>query len=280
MFKQIFFLLLLFCIINACNNGTATVPAVEKQTETIELPKLFYKKFIGKIGDQISITMDLNKINDSTLDGRYFSDTYSSPRNIHGKILSSGEITLKEYNENDMLSGEFIGKFANPSLFEGTWKNSKSAQVLNFSLKVDTVNICKVAFESLNSRNCSRADKNRQNASKNINSIDTICSRISINYLKIISDNSTQTNTVNAEIEKAICETKDRKFNSLNDYLNSVHEEGNINLLKITELGCAIVTNDKNIISLAITRYQNNGGLNPNYSCDYHNFDITTAKKI
>ncbi len=108
----------------------------------LELPKYFYKRFAGTIGNKFQIIMNLSR-KDSLAEGNYYYSRKGIPINFtfNSRIDDDGNVYLGEetgeYDTNYMpiVSGEFKGKFVNEHEIKGHWEKPGSNTPLEFSLE-------------------------------------------------------------------------------------------------------------------------------------------------
>lgn len=284
--KKLINISLTLCIIvtACCTNpeDQSTKQANQSASKTsevkIDLPKTFYKKMKGTISDNLSVTMELTKT-DSTFTGSYYYNNVGLPLSLIGQISFSGEIELSEMNEKYVETGKFHGKFTSAELFEGTWTNPKTNKSLPFKLTESKDGIANISFENFHKENCAMKDKNKNKPANGINWIDTLCSHIDINLIKVSTTDHITSNLINKSIVNIICNSGEKKYSTINGYLNSILELGDEEYLSL-DCNSSVVTNDNNILCLSIGESNYTGGAHPFSLVSYCNFDLLTGKEI
>ena len=283
--KLIYNIALVFCVfLIACGNTSsengsfAVATPVENDAP---LPKSFYKKLKGNIGGNLLITMDLAR-QDSIVSGSYYYDKYGEPITITGRVSSDDEFTFFEVDKNYEQIGQFTGRFISREVFEGTWSSLKKKKSLPFNLKETKQGFAEISFEKFYKENCAAKEKNKQNNNKDEYGFygDTLCSYIDINLVKVSANNPSVSKSINWSIVNSICGDANKKYNSINNYLNSIDEEGSEFFVSI-EHDCSVVTNDNDILCISSWVSQYNGGAaHPVSDGVYLNFDIQTGQTI
>ncbi|MEI6454759.1 MAG: RsiV family protein [bacterium] len=107
------------------------------------IPAKGYFHLTGKIDNTILVTMDLVKDRDTLYSSHSLRSTnyntstfniwYSNPKDLCGKISSSGNFTLKEvFSESGQ---QIAGQMTGSGLIKGTWKVGSGKQKLPFELR-------------------------------------------------------------------------------------------------------------------------------------------------
>ncbi len=82
---------ILVIFVSACGNSSTSLD----QNQTDILPIVFSKQLTGKIGDNLSITMSLER-NDSILNGKYYYHGQEGFLMLSGRYFGKNEIDNKE----------------------------------------------------------------------------------------------------------------------------------------------------------------------------------------
>jgi len=95
-------------------------------------PKRGY--YVGKIGDKISIQMDI-ETRSKTVEGTYYYESKGIPINVKGTLAQNNTLTLEEFDEKETVTGRFKGQFVPwQNSFEGTWSNPAGTKTLPFKI--------------------------------------------------------------------------------------------------------------------------------------------------
>ena len=90
--------------------------------------------YVGKIGDKISIQMDI-ETRSKAVEGTYYYESKGIPINVKGALAQNNTLTLEEFDEKETVTGRFKGQFApSQNSFEGTWSNPGGTKTLPFKL--------------------------------------------------------------------------------------------------------------------------------------------------
>lgn len=134
---------------NQATNETADKTAA---VESKPLPRFFYKKLAGKIGDNMFISMDLTR-NDTALEGIYIYLSKKQPIQLSGTIDAEGNVRLAEFvtvrtkdGEDLKETGKFTGKMDNSS-FKGTWSGGGKSFPFELTESKDK-NYAQLSYES------------------------------------------------------------------------------------------------------------------------------------
>lgn len=135
------------------------------------IPASFYEHYTGLISDELKITADLIKIDDS-FSGFYYYEyreeglwISSNPIALDGHVQTNGSFTLNEFGQN---SSFFKGVLSNSKLISGTWVNPALDEEVEFTLKATyadgTINLnvveAKDTYYFKNDKSKPRADFN------------------------------------------------------------------------------------------------------------------------
>ena len=268
----------LLAVLAACNTSSREKPATLK----ITVQDSFYRKLEGFIGN-MPVTMDLTK-DDSVLTGSYYYDRIGMPLAIRGEISQDGNFSFFEYNEQQEETGRFTGHFSSDSTVEGTWwatvKNDKS---LPFKLSTVTKGVATFTYETRFRENCKHANIRRENSShKKLFFYDTLCTTLTLDLLHVTALTAAASEKINTDISRLFCgagigESTPRTIEELLQTVNDVEEGEGYEL----SIGATPVTNDKNILCIAISQDSYGyGAAHPLSQTHYYNFDIRTGKQL
>jgi hypothetical protein len=93
--------------------------------ESVSIPKYFYKKLIGNLGEE-KLEIDLLRLG-SNLQGHFYFHNRETKGTVEGTIDDKGRISLNEIESTDPETGEpkvigiFEGRFASPTEIAGSW---------------------------------------------------------------------------------------------------------------------------------------------------------------
>jgi hypothetical protein len=92
-------------------------------------------QFEGTIAGKYLIQMGLNDVNKETgaIDGRYKYTSSTGSLRIEGEILAEGVFEFLEYDENNQVTGYFVGEIKEKTL-EGKWHSPDGSKIFDFSL--------------------------------------------------------------------------------------------------------------------------------------------------
>ena len=276
------FVLVLSIFLTACNSNPNSNSSGLSQTNDskFDLPKTFFKKLKGVIDNNLSITMDLTKI-DTTFNGSYYYNNVGLPLSINGHISNSGEIKLIERNAKYEETGKFVGKFTSNESFEGIWTSTLTKKSLTFKLTESKEGVANISFENFHKENCATRDKNKNKPVDESNWTDTLCSYIDISLIKVSVGNPKVDDLINNSIINNICswEGGKKKYNSINDYLNTINSL-NDNELRQIDCNVNIELNSNNILCVRIMISEYGGGAHGISVGSYYNYDLNTGKLI
>ncbi len=260
-----------------------------KNISTVNLPKYFYKRFEGTIGDNLPIVMNLVR-RDSMVDGNYYYEkkgvpiyfTFNSKIDDRGNIYLEEETSKYDTSNKSVVSGEFKGKFINGHEIQGNWKKPGANEKLEFSLEEKypdgSAEIELKRFSKTYNNGKEQAD------------IDFL-----FPILKNTSNKESE-QSINSDIEKAFL--KDYNFSERNNIWKSYDEIMNdfINRYKefITDTSLPkdykpmwensfisdVVFNSNFIMSLENVEFRFEGGAHPITFFIYANYDLKTGKEI
>lgn len=273
-----------FCLFLAACGSKESAPAGPGTAQALaeapfELPKTFYKKLKGTIGDGIAVTMDLIK-DDTTLSGTYYYDKVGLPLSLDGTIDADKQAHLLETNAQYTQTGAFEGKFSSAEVFEGTWTNPKKTKSLPFKLTETKEGVAGIAFEAHHQENCDNRERylKAPKAADETWYTDTMCSYIDLLILKVTTGDAAASHAINEAIEDEVT-TGEKEYASIKDYLNTVNDVEADEYLSLEQY-CGVVTNDRNILAVSVGAFEFAGGAHPNSWVGYLNFDIRTGKLL
>lgn len=281
--KQVYITMLAFLgVFSACTANSAKQEEEQTTEVSQEFPKSFYKKMTGTIGDNIPVTFDLVKT-DSTLQGTYYYNKVKQPLTLTGRFINKTEVEFSEVDDNGEITGRFEGEFTDANTLEGAWFNPENSKTLPFKLTEINENVASATFEYLSKENCAIAELNKKLPADEISELDTTCSSITVEMIKIEAQNPTATEKINKAIAQAIADASGEGFASVQDLLNSVDnigkEEDDYEFLTL-DVTSSIVTNDDNILSILVSEDFYAGGPHPTSSGRYLNFDLATGQRL
>jgi hypothetical protein len=246
--------------------------------KTNALPRDFYKRFTGTIGDNINISVDLMRISpegktDTTVTGSYYYHKIGRPLTLSGKINAEGEVKLVERNEKWDETGVFTGKLNADGTFSGSWTGLKNKKVLPFSLKEIKEGFAGITFKNYRKEDCSRVEKNKNKPEEQKDWTDEYCNYVQVD-LAIITD-CPGAGAINKRIEEAIA--GDNK--TIQGYLNSI-DSLDYEAMQTITTSVSLVTNENDILCIYVGTEEFSGGAHPNHWGAAINFDITTGNEI
>lgn len=253
----------------------------EKITESklLDLPASFYKRLKGKLDDRLSITMQISKLNDSILKGSYYYDKIGMPLSLRGIIHADGTFEMNEWNEQDDISGTFVGKFSAHDEIKGTWTNSKTKKTLTFSLTKDDAQILEVNYRHEHKENCDFANKSKQHPDSLLFYYDTVCSYMDVSLIQIQLGNKSVEKKIQESIIKSTCADFEKSYTSLDDFMASLDSSADLGFMSVDADGM-IVNAEHQILSILISQSSFTGGAHPNYFFTCLNFNVQTGEEI
>lgn len=259
---------ILLLILTECNANHT------KEKSVVNLPKVFYIKLQGTIGDNIPITMDLERL-DSSLSGSYYYNRVRHSLSLNGKITIDSKFQITESNDKYEETGVFNGVFISPDTIEGVWVNSKTKAELKFKLSETKDNTAKISISDFHKENCRIAEANKKEKREGLLWCDTLCSYINVHLITVDGINKDKINKV---ILDNVCRKDDKHYRTINDLLNSID---NVSDEYYWEVSCHVITNENNILCLFIRNdYMGCGNPHPWGSGTTFNFDLMTGEQI
>jgi len=235
----------------------------------------FYKRYEGKMGEDLHFTMELNR-HDSTLEGSYFYEKIGKPIDLSGKIDKSGRISLVE-----SLEGKETGKF------EGSFKAGNQEEIVGEWVAKGK----KISFEMQENYQKGMAQLKMDNYSDSYGKCDLNeekmqgCAKIRLNVLQIV-ENSSETikNKVNEKLNLMAFEGKNPE-NITRDFIAQYQKDikelsPEFTLVYEQNLDMKVLLNEKNILSIQCEKYEYMGGAHGSLNNTFANFDLGTGAEI
>lgn len=272
-------------IISSCSNGGADSKDSTKSKSTdqdlttstkekFELPKNFYKRFIGKI-DNYPITMEFIKM-DTVITGSYYYNNKLSPLSINGKHLSGSEIVFTELSPSGSITGQFSGEMLDENTFIGTWTNPSKSKSFSFKLIGEETQIKEISQLHREEEKCHIAKE----SNSIVDFADTLCSEINLWNLEFSCKNPEITKKIKSAIDKEICNTFGERKNSVDELFNLL-EETDHDFGFSLEIICSVNSIYKNILSVEISTYSYSyGAAHPLSGISIVNFNLSTGDVI
>lgn len=262
----------------ACSSQPDQTSESETNSEVSSstLPKTFYKKFTGTIGD-IPVTMDLFR-NDTSLTGTYYYNKIGMPLYLDGKIKDDGSFNLSEHNARWDETGLFSGKISAESI-EGNWNTPDKKKSLPLQLTVATDHAAGLEEIRKHSENCAVADKNKKEGGGEGNYWDTLCTTMDLSMIQVKLADASLEDKINALLEKTMCAMAG-KYPNLDALMKCVNEaEADYGFER--DMFCALMTNDQDMLCIRMSMYEYSfGAAHPNGYSAFINIDLKTGKEI
>ncbi len=260
------------------------IPAQENNTAA--LPKYFYKKLEGIIGEKYPIRMELIR-EDSVLRGYYYYENKKLPIyfNYNSRIDKNGNYLIEENAGNTesgelLITGRLTGRFVDAGLFEGKWQNADGTKTLSLKLTENYSDGCA-------KMNIRKYERNYGKSGDESFSFTAI-------YPEIILPDKKAEAKINERIKNSFreyyFEDSQIHFNSVEELADSfyaaykadsiiAHDE-KFYLSFAYDLSYVVDYNDNNILSLLKTLYQFTGGAHGSTFFTYLNFNLNTGDEI
>ncbi|RJP62127.1 MAG: DUF3298/DUF4163 domain-containing protein [Ignavibacteriales bacterium] len=261
--------------------------AMAQEDKTTALPKYFYKKLEGTIGEKYPVRMELIR-EDSVLRGYYYYENkrIPIPFTFNSCVDKNGNYIIEENAGNtstgeQLVTGRLTGKFIDTGKFEGVWQNYDGSKTLPLKLMEKYGEDC----AKINIRKYERNIGECGNES---------CFSLSIFYPEVILPDKNVEDKINKAIKNSLLEyyveDKALQYNSIEELADSfyaayktdsviIHSEDYI-LAYVYDLEFKIDYNDNNILSLLKTLYTYTGGAHGSTSLTYLNFDLRSGAEI
>ena len=274
-------------VITLCILGTYTLilqarcidKTFHSSSADADIPQIFHKKLKGKIGENLLITMYLNK-RDSLLTGSYYYDKNAIPISLFGQFMPNAELKLSETNSKFEETGIFKGKFTSEEIFEGLWINPKTNKKLPFILRESKEETAHISFENFHEENCKNRDKNlKKPQNDDMWWTDTLCSSIDIELIKIATENAMVNKRINESISQSIYSNEEQTYHSVQEYVQSIHQLEDREFL-VVEYNFDVLNNENNILCIGLSIMQNAGGAHPMSGISYTNYYVKTGQEI
>lgn len=251
---------ILVIFVSACGNSTTSLD----QNQTDILPIVFSKQLTGKIGENLSITMSLER-NDSILNGKYYYHGQEGFLMLSGRYFGKNEIELNETNSKGNVTGLFLGSFVSESRIEGVWVNPKSKKETAFFLDEVKTGVAKISKQRFFEEKCPKKE--------DVDPEDyrSPCSYVDYSYIEIETDNKNIDQRINQQIKDFLFGdvTKDSLVRLVkSSEFQEVQDEGNVEVLY----------NANNLLSISVWH---SSGLYPATGDSYtYNFSLESGEEV
>lgn len=235
----------------------------------------YYKKYMGTIGTA-PVVLDLIK-KDNKFSGSYYYTKIGTPIEISGEATHDNKFNLTEFDRNYEITGTLACNFSNENTIEGLWENPKTKKTLPVKLNPQTENIPTITLYKSYNENCDNVAKNKLKPANEVEYYDTLCSTLSIDWLKVeIADAKIQ-EKINQKLKDLLV---GNNATSIDEYVKTYFKtdpETGFN----RDIICNPSTIEKSILSFSIVNSEYFfGAAHPGSYLNYINFDITTGKVI
>jgi len=280
---------LIFTVISQAGTQNQISNIQREDSLITNLPKYFYKRFEGNVGDKYTIVMNLSR-RDTILEGNYYCTKKGIPifLNNNSRIDDDGNIYLQEEIGNydtsyiPLLSEEFKGRFINAHEIKGYWEKPNNKGIIDFILREKYPTGC----ASLEIKRFSREYSNGSEKAD----IEFLFPSL-INF-----PDKNAARIINSKIEKTFLtdyNIGDRNTNwksydeMTNDFVNRY--KGFINDTSLSldykpmwenNYFTNVIFNSDNILSLENIEFRFEGGAHPLTFYIYANYDLKTGNKI
>jgi hypothetical protein len=238
-------------------------------------PSGTYKKYIGTIGTT-PVVFDLIK-KDNKFSGSYYYSKIGTPIEISGEATGSNKFNLTEFDRNYEITGTLTCNFSNENIIEGLWENPKTKKTLPLKLNLQKENVPLITLFKSNNENCDNVAKNKLKPANEIEYFDTLCSTLSIDWLKVEIADATIQEKINQKLKDFLV---GNNATSIDEYVKSYFKtdpETGFN----RDIICNPSTIEKPILSFSIVNSEYFfGAAHPGSYLNYINFDITTGNVI
>lgn len=261
--------------------------SLHSQSEII-LPKYFYKKFEGTIGNNLFIKMEMIR-KDSLLIGNYSYDKNAKQIyfNMESRIENDNKIHIEEdggfdSKYNNIVTGIFEGEFVSENEISGVWRNPKRNKTLSFDLVEkysQTSTKLKMNYHSMEYGDCEGEP----------------CAKIYYFYPTLIDfhnydvQNKTNKNILTQIISSQVEEVqasgsenwKVLMNNFIEEYKSFEEEaESEFRMRWESSLTPTIRYNENNILSIEMMSYSFLGGAHGNYFISHYVYDLRTGELV
>lgn len=269
----------------ACEPGSNKI----KNSESVSLPEYFYKRLEGKINGRWNIVMNLTR-NDSLLTGSYYYDdkgepilfTYDSRIKPDGAIKIGERTGQYDKNYNEVVSGEFNGRFITNNKIEGEWLKPGTGIKYKFELHEKYPD----GSEKFVMKRTSREYGNIESGGASIEYI----------FPQADKNNSSGSDSINNSIIHNLIagyQFGDQKENwksfddEMNDFLNRFKDFEKEPVFPkeykpywANSFFTSVVFNSNNIVVLENVDYRFEGGAHPNTYFTFYNYELKSGKII
>ena len=254
----------------------------------ISLTGTTYIKLKGKIGENLSITMDITKTQDAstkkqTISGSYYYDRIGLPIDINGTLTDAGNIELTESNSKGDVTGTFKGTLSADNRMQGVWINPKTKKETPFALTEATENIAQFDYTEYSNENCDKKKRNLKSTRKDtLQWTDTLCSEVTISMLAVKNLNPTACIKINTLMEKILLQAgmTESPYKTMKDLLHHIDKPED-DYTSTESYGIEVVSNESNVLCLSISYYgYAEGAAHPNGYSTYFNLNPQTGDTI
>ncbi len=290
MTKNIFLFVLPFLLM-ACGKTGSQETTGNSSTISAEvakpLPRFFYQKLAGKIGDNMSIMMDITR-QDTHLRGHYIYLSKKQPIQLEGTIDKNGDVNLREYvtlwgkdRAEDKVTGQFVGKMDSKG-FKGLWSNGGKSFPFELA-EAKEKNYAQLSYESHNKSYQAKGNEGSGTAT------------IDYSYFQIVDcGNETAKAAINQAIMKRVLWRswgEDSKpaaniDNMMEEFISSYRQDakdmhmenaGEMQFSYDHILSMQVEHNGNQLLAISyfISTYM--GGAHPNSGVEYDNYDLRTG---
>ena len=240
-----------------------------------ENPSGTYKKYGGTIGTS-PVVFDLIQKNNK-LSGTYYYTKIGTPIEISGEAKEDNKFAVTEYNQNYEVTGNLTFNYFNEFTIEGQWENPKTKKTYPIKLTQQKDDVPVLTLYRSSVKNCDNVEKNKLKPANEIEYYDTICSTLSIDWVKVkLPVNSVQ-EKINQKIKEFLVGNISK---SIDDYVNtyfSSETESGFN----RDIICNPATIENPVLSFSIVNSEYFfGAAHPGTYLNYINFDISTGNVI
>ncbi len=257
-----------------------------------ELPKYFYKKMQGTVGNE-KVTLSMIRI-DTAITGSYYYEKYGKPiefsyrSSIRDNKVFIEEDNFRAANYRWNITGYFNGEFVNENTFKGVWMKPDSSKKYDFVL-TESYPAGSARFDIAHSED-------------SFGNCDTIgCASIFITYpvmkdfpLANVRDSVNNFILGNILFPKIEMDTtlKDGRFATAEDMMQDFMKRYKVELKDVLEYSkdyafnwsgdydMAININEDNLLGLTLYEYNYLGGAHGTFTILHYNLDLRTGKLI
>ena len=225
----------------------------------------FSKRYTGTIGKS-AIVLTIDKDSSGRLSGVYYYQRTRLPLTLNGR-LRGHEAGLDEQDQAGKITGRFAGKLS-ASGWTGIWTNAKTGAPLPLVLQEDYTGSARLTFGSKEIKDCTIRFENRPADTDN-------CSAVSLR-LPLIEDHD----KLNEDIRQLLMDdgtgTTENQNLDLQTWIKKRVSEGPVQAY----IDVSVVNNSYHLLSLKIDESEDSGGVHPNHSSRYINYDLRQNARI